>query len=93
MSANTILAPAVLFSRKKNSLRAANGNATSDAQVTNIKIDRGVSSWSVLVYKTHYAETLTARPFGANFSDGMNTCMVDRQNVRRDIDIGAWKRR
>lgn len=69
-------------------LHAADPNATSAIRATDIEIDRGVSSPSVTEYKTHYADTLDARWFGAMFMDGFNVIMFDRQNVRQDKNIG-----
>lgn len=75
------------------SSQVADANAASDNRVTDIDIDGGGPSWSVAEHKTRYEDTLDAWRFGAMFSDGANSIICGRQNVRRDTDIGAWNRR
>lgn len=67
MSANANVAPAVPSSRVEDTSRAVDVDTTSDSQLTDIKIDRGVQSWSVIEYKTGYAETVDARRCGLTF--------------------------
>lgn len=74
-------------------LQAVDANSASDNRVTNIELDRGVSSWSVADYYTRYVDTLFARRFGAIFSYGANSFMFDRRVASRDTDISAWNRR
>lgn len=92
MFANANVDPVLPSSKVEDTLRAADVCATGDARATGIEINRGVPGWSVIEYKTRYADTLDARRFGAMFLDESNAFMVDRRNVRRDTDIGAWER-
>lgn len=81
------VAPSVPSSGGEETSKAANSNAASDNWATNIYIDCGVPSRSVAEYKNRYENTLDARGSGAMFSEGANSFMFKRQNVRRNMHI------
>lgn len=85
--------PEVPSSPVGESSDAADTNAACDIQATDINIDRCVPCWSVVEYKTGYAEMLDARRFGVMFSDGCNGFMVERRNVPRHTDIATLNKR
>lgn len=85
--------PAMPFSGVGRSSQIADANTASDTRAAGIEIDRGVPSWSVAEYETHYVYKLEARRFGVMFSDGSNSFWFDHWNDRQDTDVGAWIRR
>lgn len=93
-NADDTQAPAAAPSESvEDTSQVANIKVVSGVPVVDIEIDRGVPSWSVAEYKTHYTNILYARWFGVRISDGANAFMFDRQYVRHDTDIGTWTQR
>lgn len=52
-----------------------------------------VTSSTVAEYKTRYVYSLDAWLFGGIISNGSNVFLLDRRDVSRDMDIGAWNKR
>lgn len=73
--------------------QVADANAAIETRVTNIDIDLGAPSSSVVKYKTSYVEVLDAQEIGAMLSHGANLFMSDHRSIHRDTDIGAcnWR--
>lgn len=90
---NTGVAPVPSSSRVENTLQAVDTGASEETQVVDIKIDCEVPSSWVAERDTHHADTSDARRFRAIFSDGAKLFMFHRRNVRRDMNIGAWRQR
>lgn len=64
--------------------------AASSTEVIDVEIDCKIRSWSVVEYKSRYADTLHVGWFRAFFSDGTHLFTFDRHNVLRNTDIGTW---
>lgn len=81
-------APVALSAWVKGTSRVVDTGAAGGTQVVDIKINRGVPSWLVADYKTHYAYSMDAQQFGGMFFDGAISFTFDRRDVSRDMDIG-----
>lgn len=75
------------YSYIEDTSQVARTNGNIGPLVIDIGIDRGVPSWPVVKYETRHASPLDARWVGQMLSDGANSFMFDRQNIRRDRDI------
>lgn len=80
---------AVPLPRVERTSQLIDTNATSSMQAVDIKIGRGVPSWSVAEYKWRYADTPDARRLCAVFADVTNSFICDHGNDHRDTNIGA----
>lgn len=85
--------PEVPSSRGVEFSHAADTISTSVIRANGIKIDCGVPRWSVAEYKMRYADMFDTRRFGAMFMVGSDSLMVDRRNIRQDMDMKTWNRK